>query len=110
MAGVWALVEVRVSNPLGLTETVKPRGNRQLACLRIEAAMSGAVAAMRRAFWWGNGKERGAKKRWSAAGNGAVPLLGVKKVLDTATWAAVATPLPLFSFLVVPEVGAAALA
>ena len=39
---------LKVSEPQGLTDAVNPRGKGQLACLRTEAAISGAVAAMRR--------------------------------------------------------------
>ena len=103
-------MEVRVREPLGLTQAVNPRGKGQLASRRTDAAMSGAVAAIGMASWWGNGEEQGVKKRQSAAGNRAAPLSEVTGLFDAATWAAVPTPLPLFFFLVLTGAGAAALA
>jgi len=59
-AGVAGSVTRRVTEPRSLTLVVTARGRTQFASLRMRAAMSGKVAAMRGACGCSEGEERGA--------------------------------------------------
>ena len=77
----------RVTDPLWFTLAERSRGREALASRGTRAAKSGKVAAMRAAFGWAEGVERGEKKRTSAKGRGRGSLLG-GGLLALVTWAA----------------------
>jgi len=61
-AGVLGLVPVRETAPPLLTFAMKPLGRRPLESVRVEATLSGRVAAMLCARTWGVGPVLVAKK------------------------------------------------